>query len=103
MNSSGISPTILQTIIDNCFKFKSVKAIILYGSRARGDFKQGSDIDIAIDAPDMSSREFSALWNLLEDLPIIFPMDIIHLQSITNPELLNAIIKEGVVLATSQL
>jgi predicted nucleotidyltransferase len=99
MNSSGISTKILELIITTCLNFKSVKNIILYGSRARGDYKQGSDIDIAIDAPDMSDREFSTLWNLLEDLPIIYSMDIINLQSINNLDLLNAIHNEGISLA----
>jgi predicted nucleotidyltransferase len=98
MSIAGVSTPIVQSIIDTCSKFKTVRTIILYGSRARGDYKQGSDIDLAIDAPQMSDSEFSQLWNLLEDLPIIYPMDIVHLQSIKNQEFFNAIQKEGITL-----
>ncbi len=99
MNQSGIGDNILQAIIATCMNFPTVKRVILYGSRARGDYKNGSDIDIAIDAPEMSDREFSRLWNSLDDLPIIYTMDIVHLQSLKNELLLDAIRQEGRVIS----
>ena len=69
--------------------------MILFGSRARNDYHQGSDIDIATDAPNMSAHEFSQLWNALEDLPLIFKLDVIHLQALTNTQL-QAIKKDGI-------
>lgn len=98
MNSSGISDQTLQAIINTCTTFPSVKRVILYGSRARGDYRNGSDIDIAIDAPEMSDKEFSRLWNSLDDLPIIYTMDIVQLQSLKNEQLLDAIRQEGRVI-----
>ena len=84
MNLSGIDKQIWQRILNTCFSFTHVKKVILYGSRARGNFRHGSDIDIAIDAPNMTSSEFSQLWNALDDLPIIYTLDIVHLQNLTN-------------------
>lgn len=98
MSSSGVSAEILQSIITTCQSFPNVKRVILYGSRSRGDYKTGSDIDIAIDAPNMTAREFSNLWNTLDDLPIIYTMDVVHLQSLTNQALLNAITHDGIEL-----
>jgi proline iminopeptidase len=99
MNQSGISEKTLQTIITTCLGFPTVKRVILYGSRARGDYKHGSDIDIAIDAPEMSDKEFSRLWNSLDDLPIIYTMDIVHLQALKNQPLLDAIRQDGRVIS----
>ena len=96
MNQSGVDEEIWQKILDTCFSFSSVEQLILYGSRARGDFRHGSDIDIAIDAPHMTSREFSQLWNALDDLPIIYTLDIVHLQTLMNAPLLHAIHQDGV-------
>ena len=98
MNTSGVSDTIIQSIITTCLNFPTVHRVLLYGSRARGDYQQGSDIDIAIDAPSMDSNEFSRLWNALDDLPIIYSMDIVHLQSLKNQPLLNAIRRDERVL-----
>ena len=99
MNQSGISEKILQIIIATCMNFPTVKRVILYGSRSRGDYRNGSDIDIAIDAPQMTDKDFSGLWNSLDDLPIIYTMDIVHLQSLTNELLLDAIRQEGRVIS----
>lgn len=99
MTPYGIHETLSNNILTTCFNFKSVDHVILFGSRARHDFHEGSDIDIAIDAPHMSAHEFSQLWNTLDDLPLIFKLDVIHLQALTNPSLLHAIKIEGVFFA----
>ena len=71
--------------------------VILYGSRARGDFKEGSDIDIALD---MGSKIDSSLisnitWDLEDsDLPIFF--DIVDFSKMTENMKKN-ILKDGVV------
>ena len=72
--------------------------MILYGSRATGSYRQGSDIDLAIDAPLMTDREFAQLWNAVDDLPIVFSMDVVHLQKLQNEALLQPIHNNGVSL-----
>ena len=96
MNTHGIDESIWKQILDTCFRFPGVSKVILYGSRARGDYKLSSDIDIAIDAPLMTSREFAEVWNAIDDLPIIYTFDVVHLQALTSEQLLSAIHKEGV-------
>ena len=96
INQYGISEKIWQLILTTCFSYPHVVRVILYGSRARGDYRQGSDIDISIDAPLMTDKEFSVLWNALDDLPIIFSLDIVHLQALKNKELLSAITTDGI-------
>ena len=99
MTRYGVSDAIWRQILDTCAQFPEVERVILYGSRARGDDGVGSDIDLAIDAPNMLNQTFALLWNALDDLPIIFSMDVVHLQSLKNTHLLQAIRKEGIVLA----
>jgi len=94
----GVSDVIWEKILETCAQFPEVSHVILYGSRARGDEGPGSDIDLAIDAPDMSGQTFALLWNALDDLPIIFSMDIVHIQALENQPLLQAIRKEGITL-----
>ena len=96
INKYGISTDIWQLILKTCFSYPQVIRVLLYGSRARGDYRQGSDIDIAIDAPLMTDKEFSALWNALDDLPLIFSLDIVHLQTLQNENLIRAINEDGI-------
>ena len=98
MKHYGVDDTIWTNILTTCFHYPEVSKVILYGSRSREDFKENSDIDIAIDAPNMSSQQFSMLWNALDDLPIIYSLDIVHLQRLSNTVLLETIKTEGLEL-----
>jgi len=98
MKKYGVGEKVWGMLHATWASFPQVKRAILYGSRARGDFHEGSDIDIAIDGPSMTSSEFAKVWNAIDDLPIIYTLDIIHLQSTTNPSLLNAVNQDGKVV-----
>jgi len=98
MKRYGVGEKVWDMLHATCASFPQVKQAILYGSRARGDFHEGSDIDIAIDGPNMTSSEFAKIWNAIDDLPIIYTLDIIHLQSTTNPSLLSAIKSDGITI-----
>lgn len=98
MKKYGVGEKTWSMLHSTCTKFPQVEQAILYGSRARGDFHEGSDIDIAIDSPKMTSSEFAKIWNAIDDLPIIYTLDIIHLQSTTNPSLLSAINRDGKII-----
>lgn len=95
----GVSQSIWRQILKTCFSFPDVECVILYGSRATGSYRQGSDIDLAIDAPSMTDREFAQLWNAIDDLPIVFSMDVVHLQKLQNEALLQAIRMYGISLS----
>ena len=98
MKRHGVGEKVWGMLRATFSNFPQVKKVILYGSRARGDFHEGSDIDIAIDGPKMTSSEFAKIWNAIDDLPIIYTLDIIHLQSTTNPSLLSAINRDGKII-----
>lgn len=73
----------------NNYKFK------IFGSRARGDYKNNSDIDIAIEGNIDRKEKF----NILDDfdkLDIPYTMDIVFIQDINKKKFLESIIKEGV-------
>lgn len=71
--------------------------IILYGSRARGDFKEGSDIDIALDIGSKidNSLMSNIMWDLEDsNLPILF--DIVDFSKISESMKKN-ILKDSIV------
>jgi predicted nucleotidyltransferase len=63
---------------------------VLFGSRAKGDYRPGSDIDIAVDRH--ASR---AAYLLNEETTLPYYFDIIELDTITNPNLLAHIKRVG--------
>lgn len=55
-----------------------VESIILFGSRARGDADEYSDIDLAITAPAATAEEWNTLTELLDNAPILEMLDVVR-------------------------
>jgi proline iminopeptidase len=93
----GLSEKTINILKSVFAQFSSIEKVIIYGSRAKGNYREGSDIDFAISAPNMSDNEFSRLWNALDDLPLIYKIDCLHLEKLQNPTLKENIYKQGIV------
>lgn len=78
-------------------KFRDIKRVIVFGSRAMGNFKKGSDIDLAITGDVTPERitEISMVLNEETTLPYFF--DLIDYEKTTNPELKQHMDRHGVV------
>jgi len=97
----GISKEDFYTII-NVFKEYSeiINKVIIFGSRARGDYRKTSDIDLAI----VFRKNNSMIYKILEDLEtknIIYTFDAIDFDKVTNERLKNYILKEGKIIFLS--
>ena len=86
---------ILQAVIDTARKFGAAK-VILFGSRARGDNRERSDIDIAVYGVSKSNQ--AAFRSDIADIPTLFEFDIVFVSSETDKVLLNNIEKDGKVI-----
>lgn len=74
-----------------------LEKIILYGSRARGDNKPRSDIDLAVFPGQELVRE-GRLAGEIDDLETLLKIDLVIVSNTTDPKLLSNIEKEGVVI-----
>lgn len=74
--------------------------LVLFGSRARGDNHERSDLDLAVYG--MPETERSGFWLDAEELPTLLKFDITHIASGTNPELIRNIEKDGVTLYAAE-
>ena len=95
--SYALDPRYKKAIIKAVeYHFPEAK-IILFGSRARGDNRPGSDVDIAIDTGKRTQlRELSRLRITLEHLPIALNVDVVDMQRIPE-EFKQTIAQEGVI------
>lgn len=69
----------------------------IFGSRARGDYRNNSDIDIAIFG-DVSNEDEIKIKNELDEIDMEYMLDILFVSEITNSELLENIKKEGMII-----
>ena len=93
MKILGIDDSIEQDIISIAIK-NDIKKLILFGSRARGDFKRTSDIDLAVEGGNISA--FAVQVD--EEVSTLLEFDIINLDGRVQKELLESISREGVLL-----
>jgi predicted nucleotidyltransferase len=71
--------------------------IILLGSRARGDFKENSDVDLALDiGRKIKVEELAQIQNLIEALNVPQMVDVIDMHRIP-ADMKDIILKEGIV------
>ena len=72
-----------------------VDRAVLFGSRAKGNFHEGSDIDLALEGEGLDSREVAVINGELIDSPIPHRVDVLLHQKIRHPELLAHIDRVG--------
>ncbi len=82
--------------INAVFKtFPSIQKIILFGSRAIGNYKEGSDIDLALLGKELNQDIISHLLVKIDELNTPYLFDIVDYNKINNFALKKHIDKEG--------
>ena len=100
-NNFGISEKSFQLIIDTLSEFDAVDSAVIFGSRAKGNFTKGSDVDIAVRGGNLQATvvmDISARLN--EVIPIPYSIDVIASQFLENKNLIDHIERVGVVFYT---
>jgi predicted nucleotidyltransferase len=77
-------------------KFQEVKNVYLYGSRAKGTFKSGSDIDLAIMNENISEKTIRTIKSEIEDSNLPYFVDITSFTTLNHKELVEHILRVGV-------
>ncbi len=94
----GLKDNTLKSILDILSGQEKVNEIVLLGSRAMNNYRENSDIDIAISAPGLTHREYLKLWRQLQDLPILNKIDLFDLSKTNDRDLLDHIERKGITL-----
>lgn len=76
-------------------RYPQIDEVTLYGSRAKGNFKRGSDIDLVISSHHMTLAQLLAVENALDDLLLPYKIDISLLDKIDNTDLIEHIRRVG--------
>lgn len=75
--------------------YPEVLRVTVFGSRAKGNYRSGSDIDLCLDAQALSMRRRLELENRLDDLLLPWKIDLLLRHEIDNPALLEHIARVG--------
>jgi len=91
----GLPPDQIEKIQAIFAKYPQVKRVLLYGSRAKGDYRNGSDIDLTLLGESLDLAVQFDLENELDDLLLPYKIDLSIFQHIDNPSLLAHIQQVG--------
>ena len=93
MEDNGIKSVLITEIRDFAQKY-GVDIVILFGSRARGDYKRVSDIDLAVKGGDLVRFAL----DVQEETSTLLKFDVVNLDGSIQEELRDSIEKEGKIL-----
>ena len=80
-------------------RFENFEKAIIFGSRAIGDYKKGSDIDLAIKGQKEEESICKKISNQLnEEFPIPFFVEAINYNTVKNQALKEHIQKYGIII-----
>ena len=91
----GLSEEVQSALCAVFSHYPEIRQVLVFGSRAKGTFRDGSDIDLAVFAPDMTQDRFQCLWTELDTVPLVFKMDVLHWDTLANARLKEKILHEG--------
>ena len=78
MNTHGISRRSFDLLLKTFKDFPEIEQVLLFGSRAKGNFKTGSDIDLAIKGKEVGQNLIFRLKSIFnERLPIPYEVDVV--------------------------
>jgi len=93
----GLGEPIIASIRDVFATHPEVEMVVLYGSRAKGNYKVGSDIDLTMKGEAVDFSMLSTISQELYDLPIPYMVDLSIFSNINNPNLVEHIGRVGKV------
>lgn len=100
--TTGLTKETIEKV-QNCFaKHKGITEVILYGSRAKGNYQNGSDIDLCLVGESLNLNLLYKLSDDLDELMLPYTFDLSIKSKIENPDLVEHIDRVGKVFYTKK-
>lgn len=93
----GLKENIIRDIQNVFSGFPEVEGVILFGSRAIGNYKNGSDIDLALKG-NITHLLLNNISLKMDELFVPYTFDLVIFNDIDNPGLLANVNKDGVTI-----
>jgi len=93
----GLNEKTIGHICEVFARHPAVEKALLYGSRAKGNFKPGSDIDLTLFGESLTSEEMGVIAEELDDLLLPYQIDLSIFDQLNHDQLQDHIQRVGVV------
>lgn len=95
MSNSGLSIEDIELVKSVLSNYQQIEKVLIYGSRAKGNYKPSSDIDLALVGDNIDITLQTKIEFDLDDLLLPYKFDISIYHRITNPEFIKHINRVG--------
>jgi predicted nucleotidyltransferase len=92
----GLPQSAIQKICAVLSRHPQVEKAILYGSRAKGNYKNGSDIDLTLRGVDLSLNVIYKILDDLDELLLPYTIDLSIFNDIGDPDMVEHIQRVGI-------
>jgi uncharacterized protein len=92
----GLPQSAIQKINVVLSHYPQVEKAILYGSRAKGNYKNGSDIDLTLHGMDLSLNVIYKILDDIDELLLPYTIDMSIFKDISDPDVIEHIQRVGV-------
>ena len=97
MPKFGLDEKEIESIVDIFKKYEQVERAVIYGSRARGDYRKNSDIDFALFGDELTFSINTKIFYDIDDLYWVYKIDLVNMNSLKEDDKFKQnIMKEGV-------
>ena len=94
----GLSSEVVAKLHSVFIKYPEIEKVVLYGSRAKGNFRKSSDIDLTVFGTQLNDAILSQIGFAIDDLLLPYTVDLSIFWQIQNSELKSHIERVGVHL-----
>ena len=80
----GLKEETIDKINEVFSNYSEIKKVIIYGSRAKGSYKNGSDIDLTLIGENIKLEQLNKIDNELDNLMLPYSFDLSAYKELTN-------------------
>ena len=76
----GLSDTVIKELQDVFRRHANIKKVLIFGSRSKGNYRAGSDIDLAVIGNDIDYNQLLSILCEIDDLELLYSVDLLDYQ-----------------------
>ncbi len=98
----GLNEPTIERIRAVFAKYPQVEKVVLYGSRAKGNYRNGSDIDLTLFGADLTLDALHKMMGEIDDLLLPYTIDLSIFNQISDRDVIEHIQRVGVTFYEKQ-
>ena len=73
----GLSDTVIKQLQDVFRRYTNIENVLIFGSRSKGSYREGSDIDLAVIGKGVDYNQLLSILCEIDDLELLYSVDLI--------------------------